>query len=178
MFIDLARKRRSIRRFAETPVEKEKVDYLVEALLRSLSSRGSTPWEFVVVTQKETIALLSSSKPQGAAFLKNAPLAVAVCADPQTSDVWVEDAAIAMTFGHLAAADLGLGSCWIQLRKRQFSESQTAGARAAELIGLPAGLEVLAILAVGYPAEEKPGHPASELKNEKVHYERYGNTAG
>lgn len=174
MFIDLARTRRSIRRFAEKPVEKEKVDQLIEAVLRSPSSKGCTPWEFIVVSESDTLGLLSSSKPKGAAFLKDSPLAIVVCADTNTSDVWVEDAAIASTYLHLAATDLGLGSCWIQLRNRNFDESRTAGDRVKEILGLPEGLDVLTILAIGYPAEEKMPHPASSLKMEKVHYERYG----
>lgn len=175
MFIDLARTRRSIRRFADKPVEKEKVDQLIEAGLRSPSSKGSTPWEFVVIAESETLAQLSTAKPKGAAFLKDAPLAIAVCADSNITDVWVEDAAIAMTYLHLAATDLGLGSCWIQFRMRNFDESRTAGDRIQEILELPDGVEVLAILAIGYPAEEKPPHPASSLKVGKVHFERYGN---
>lgn len=175
MFIDLARTRRSIRRFADKPVEKEKVDQLIEAGLRSPSSKGSMPWEFVVVTESETLAKLSTAKPRGAAFLKDAPLAIVVCADADTTDVWVEDAAIAMTYLHLAATDLGLGSCWIQLRRRNFDESRTAGDRVQEILRLPDGMEVSAILAIGYPAEEKPPHPASSLKMGRVHFEHYGN---
>jgi nitroreductase len=174
VFIDLVRARRSIRRFADKQIEKEKVDQLVEAVLRAPSSRGSMPWEFVVVTDADTLALLAQAKPHGASFLKNAPLAMVICADPKTSDVWVEDAAIATTYAHLAATDMGLGSCWIQLRKRNFSEAQNAGARVAEILNLPQQLEVLAIMAIGYPAEEKAPHPMASLKLEKIHYQRYG----
>ena len=109
MFIELARKRRSIRRYLDKPVEKEKIDLLVETALRSPSSRGINPWEFVVVTDPEIIGRLSEAKPHGASFLRKAPLAVVVCADPEKSDVWVEDASIASVYLHLAAADLGLG---------------------------------------------------------------------
>ena len=82
MFIDLLRSRRSIRKFEDRPVELEKVDLLVEAVLRSPSSRGSNPWEFVVVNDPAIINRLSTAKPHGASFLANAPLAIVVCADP------------------------------------------------------------------------------------------------
>jgi nitroreductase len=91
MFIDLLRSRRSIRQFEPRPVEQAKVDLLVEAALRSPSSRGFNPWEFVVVDNPELIDRLSKAKPHGASFLAKAPLAVVVCADPEKSDVWVED---------------------------------------------------------------------------------------
>ncbi|MFO7495227.1 MAG: nitroreductase family protein [Desulfobacterales bacterium] len=174
MFLELATQRRSIRQFVEKPVAPEAVAQLVEAALRAPSSRGFNPWQFVVVEDRERLRRLSQSKPHGAAFLKDAPLGIVVCADPQRSDVWVEDAAIASIFLHLAAASLGLGSCWVQVRKRMHTDNQSASAYIGELLGLPAGLEVAAIMAIGYPAEHKPPHPASSLGYEKVHRETYG----
>jgi nitroreductase len=174
MFIDLLRLRRSIRQYRNQPVEKEKIDLLIEAALRAPSSRGFNPWEFVVVDDPETLAALSRSKPHGASFLANAPLAIAVCGEPATSDVWVEDVSIAAIILHLAAADLGLGSCWIQLRKRNYDQQTTAGQHAAHLLGLPNGLEVSAILAMGYPDQKPPPHPESALQREKVSFNRHG----
>ncbi len=173
-FIDLLTKRRSIRKFTERPVEQEKIDRLVEAALRSPSSRGFNPWEFVVITEKASIRTLASAKPHGAAFLKNAPLAIAVCADTTKSDVWVEDTAIAALILHLAAADLGLGSCWIQLRLRPHNDQQSASDFAAAHLNLPENMTVEAIMAIGYPAEEKAPHPHESLAFSKVHYQRFG----
>ena len=102
-------------------------------------------------------------------------MGIVVCADPQHSDVWVEDAAIATIFLHLAAASLGLGSCWVQIRKRMHTEAQPTSAYIADLLGLPAGMEVAAIMAIGYPAEDKPPHPPASLAYDKVHRESYGN---
>ncbi len=175
MFIDLLRSRRSIRKFEDRPVEAEKVDLLVEAVLRSPSSRGGNPWAFVVVTDPAIINRLSTAKPHGASFLANAPLAIVVCADPRKSDVWVEDASIAAIILHLAATDLGLGSCWIQLRNRDYDDSTTAGEFAAEVLGLPADLVVSAILAIGYPAHQPSPHPKASLQRDKVSVNRYGN---
>ena len=111
MFHSLIRTRRSIRRYENKPIEAEKIDLLLEATLRPPSSNNRQPWEFVVVTDKDLLEQLSSAKPHGAGFLKDAPLGIVVCADPGKCDVWVEDASIAATFIHLAAASLGLGSC-------------------------------------------------------------------
>lgn len=174
MFLDLATQRRSIRKFIDKPVAPEAVDQLVEAALRAPSSRGLNPWQFVVVQDRERLRRLSQSKPHGAGFLKDAPLGIVVCADPQRSDVWVEDAAIATIYLHLAATSLGLGSCWVQIRKRMRTEGQSASAFIVDLLGLPAGMEVAAIMAVGYPAEDKAPHPAASLRYDKVHREAYG----
>lgn len=170
MFIDLLRTRRSIRKFMDQPVEREKIDLLLEAVLRSPSSRGINPWEFVVVTDPETIAGLAKAKPHGAAFLKDAPLAIVVCANSKKSDVWIEDASIASLILHLAATDLGLGSCWIQLRLRDHDSQQTASEYVAGLLGLGEDMVVESIIAMGYPAEVKVAHPTSTLLYDKVSY--------
>jgi len=174
MFLSVAEKRRSIRSFQDRAVEKEKIGMLVEAALRAPSSRGIYPWEFVVVSERDLLEKLSKSKPHGAAFLKNAPLAFVISADPEKCDVWIEDAAIASAFIHIAAASLELGSCWIQIRNRPHDDTRSASRYIGELLRLPKRLEVLSIVAVGYPAEEKPPHRKEDLLYGQVHYNRYG----
>ncbi len=170
MFIDLLRKRRSIRHFREQAVEQEKIDLLVEAMLRSPSSRGFNPWEFVVVKDPRVIGDLALAKAHGSSFMKNAPLAIVVLADPGRCDVWVEDCSIAALIIHLAAADLGLGSCWIQLRLRDHKGGVSAEEYVKKLLGQPDKLVVEAMIAIGYPKEQKAGHPLSALPYEKVSY--------
>jgi len=173
MLLDLLRKRRSIRQFTDQPVEKEKVDALVEAVLRSPSSRSLNPWEFIVVTDPEIKGRLAQAKPHGASFIKNAPLAVVVCADPAKCDVWVEDCSIATLILHLAAADIGLGSCWVQMRLRDHNETLSAEQYIKDLLKIPAGMVVEAVVAVGYPKEEKAGHPESSLLRDRIHFDSY-----
>ncbi|MFW2366513.1 MAG: nitroreductase family protein [Desulforhopalus sp.] len=174
MFIDLLRKRRSIRQFENREVEKEKIDLLVESMLRSPSSRSLYPWEFVVVTDPTLIADLAQAKPHGASFMKNAPLAIVVCANPAQCDVWIEDCSIASLNLHLQATDLGLGSCWIQIRKRDHDEQTSAEQYVRGLLGIKQNLAVAAIIAIGYANEEKPGHATSSLLYDRVSYNRYG----
>ena len=174
MLLSLLEKRRSIRKFHNKPVETEKIDKLIEAALRSPSSRGYDPWEFVVVTDRENIRKLSRAKAYGSAFLENAPLCFVILADSRQSDVWVEDASIASIIIHLSASSLGLGSCWIQIRNRAHDDSKTAEAFIQETLKIPANLSVESIVAVGYPAEQKPPHAKSHLKYEKISYNVYG----
>lgn len=174
MFMSLLRKRRSIRRFLDKPIDREKLDLLVEAGLRSPSSRGVNPWHFVVVTDRGMLGRLSQAKEHGSAFLKNAAAGIVVCADASKSDVWVEDASIAATIIHLAAASLDLGSCWIQIRERMHAPQRTAEAYVAEQLRLPAALKVEAIVALGYPDESKNPHPREALPDAQVHAEFYG----
>lgn len=175
MFLSLIERRRSIRKYTKKPVEAEKIDQLIEAALRSPSSRGFNPWEFIVVTDKTLLEKLSKAKPHGASFLKNAPLGIIVCADPEKCDVWVEDASIASIFIHLAAESMGLGSCWIQIRKRMHDQTTTAQAYIRDLLDIPENLSVESIVAIGYPGEKKPPHLKEEMQYRKVHYDFYGN---
>ncbi len=170
MFIDLLRKRRSIRHFDNRQIEQEKIDILVEAMLRSPSSRGLNPWEFVIVTDKDKIAALAQSKPHGASFMKDAPLAIVICADPEKCDVWVEDCSIATLLVHLTATDLDLGSCWIQIRKREHDETKSSEQYVKECLAIPEKMVVEAIVAIGYPKMTKEGHDRSSLLDARVHY--------
>lgn len=170
MLIELLRKRRSIRKFSDQPIEQEKLDTLIESMLRSPSSRGLNPWHFVVVTDTEKIAGLARSKAHGSSFLAGAPLAVVVCADPEISDVWIEDTSIASLIVHLQAEDLGLGSCWVQIRNRPHDERISAETYVVNLLGLKPDSKVEAIIAIGYKDEEKDGRPADALLRERVSY--------
>ena len=170
MFLELLKKRRSIRQFHNKPVEQEKIDILIESTLRSPSSRSLNPWEFVVATDSQIIGELSRSKPHGASFMKNAPLAIVVCADPAKCDVWIEDCSIATLVIHLAATDLGLGSCWVQIRKREHSSGQSAETNVKNILGLRDEMVVEAIVAIGYGREEKGEHPHSSLLYERVSF--------
>ncbi len=174
MLLDLLRERRSIRQFTDQPVEDEKVEALVEAALRSPSSRSLNPWEFVVVSDPEILTKLALAKPHGASFIKNAPLAIVVCADPAKCDVWVEDCSIATLLLHLEAAELGLGSCWVQIRLRENENGKMAEDYISELLGLKDGMVVEAMVAIGYPKENKPGHAKESLLYDRVHFEKFG----
>ena len=174
MFHSLIQKRSSIRRFSEEKVEAEKLELLVEAALRSPSSRGFNPWSFIVVTEKGLLEALSRAKPHGASFLRDAPLGFVICADRDISDVWVEDASIATIFIQLAAESLGLGSCWIQIRKRMHDKTNSAQAYISEILNIPGTLNVESMIAVGYPDEKKSPHGEETLQYEKVYQNAFG----
>lgn len=171
--INLLRARRSIRKFTEQRVEEEKTKLLQEAVLRSPSSKNGNPWEFIFVDDPELIEKLSQSKPHGAVFLANAPLAVVVLADETKGDVWVEDCSIASILLQLTAQSLGLGSCWVQVRRRAHSETQTAEQYIQKLFDLPDRLRVLSVIGIGYSAKTRSGKVFEELQQEKVHRNQF-----
>ncbi len=153
--IEILRSRRSTRKFAPAGLEREKVEELKEALLRSPSSRDLKPWQFVFVSDQETLRGLSSAKESGGAFLAGAPLGIVVLGDESASDVWIEDCSIAAIICQLAAHSLGLGSCWIQIRNRRNADGSTAEERVRRILRIEKPLRVECVIAVGYPGERK-----------------------
>lgn len=171
--LELMRQRRSIRKFAQQPVEEEKVTLLTEALLRAPTSRSRQPCTFILVDDRQLLERLAAAKPHGTSFFSTAPLAVVIAADPAVSDVWIEDSAVAATFVQLAAESLGLKSCWAQLRLRQHDDDLSAVEYVRQVTGLPPEMEVPMVIAIGHPAEEKAGHAGNSLLHERIHRNRY-----
>ena len=174
MFISLAQKRRSIRRFRKKEIEPEKMDIIMEAALRSPSSMGNNPWEFIVVTDPEKLEALSHAKQHGSTFLKGAPCGIVVCADPEKSTVWIEDCSIASIFILMTAESLGLGGCWIQIRDRFNKNGKPAQEVISEVLDIPGNMTVASIVALGYPDEEKAPHEKETLQFEKIYRNKYG----
>ena len=174
-FSDLIKNRRSMRKFTDEELSQDQVVTLLKAALMSPSSKRSNPWQFIVVDDKETLQKLSLCKEMGAAFLKDAALAIVVMADPLVSDVWIEDAAIASLMIQLQAEDLGLGSCWIQVRERHTATGIPSGDFVHNVLDIPLQLQVLSIVAVGQKGMERKPFNEEHLQWEKIHLGKYGN---
>lgn len=170
--LELLKKRRTIRKYKQDKVPDEIKNNLIKAALLSPSSRKTNPWEFVLVDDELYLEKLSNSK-RGAKFLKNAPLGIVVLADETKSDVWVEDTSIASIFIQLVAEDMGLGSCWIQIRNRMHDENQTSEDYIRGILDIPENYRVEAIISVGFPDEEKEPHSEENLQFEKVHINNF-----
>ncbi|SFI16434.1 Nitroreductase [Tindallia magadiensis] len=172
--LERLKERRSIRKYAERPIEKEKVENLLKAALLAPSSKKSQPWEFIVIDDKEILSELSRSKEKGAGFVKDAPMAILVMADPEKSDVWVEDTSIASTLIQLQAHSMGLGSCWVQVRNRKCNEEVTAEKFIKNLLSIPDKICVEALITVGYPDESKRSYEEDDLNWNIVFSNQYG----
>lgn len=166
---DILMNRRSIRKYKNSPIEEEKVEQLIQAALLSPTSRNTRAWEFIVVDQLEILEKLAVAKP-GAQALKGAALGIVVLADPQKSDVWIEDTSIATTILLLTAQSLELGACWIQIRERFYKEGIPAEDYVKEVLEIPKNLRVEAIVSLGYPDESRPPHSEGDLLRDRIHY--------
>lgn len=166
--IELLRERRSVRKYKKQDVEAEKIELLKEAVLRSPSSKNSNTWEFIFVDNDELIQQLKVCKPHGITPLKTAPFVVVICADQTKNDVWVEDCSIASILLQLTAQSLGLGSCWIQVRKRMHSDSISSEKYIQNLLNIPEEFKVLSLVTIGYSETEREGKAFDELQFEKI----------
>ena len=171
--LNLLLSRRSIRRYTESPIPQRALETILAAGLLSPSSRGRRPWEFVVVQNPKTLEALSHCRQGSAAMLSGAKAAILVFADPEKTDVWTEDCAIAMSNMHLMAHHLGLGSCWIQGRLRQAENGTSTEAFCRALLSVPARYTLEAILSLGFPAIQPEPHSLEDLPREKSHWDTF-----
>ena len=172
-FSELIQTRRSMRKFTDEPLTPDEVAFLLRAALMSPSSHRTCGWEFVVVDDADTLKRLSECKESGAAFVAEAPLAIVVLGNPEKSDCWIEDTSIASLMIQLQAEDLGLGSCWAQMRGRFAADGTPAADNVRQLLEIPDNREVLCIIAVGHKGMERKPFNEDHLLWEQVHMNKY-----
>ncbi|MBR0048038.1 MAG: nitroreductase family protein [Prevotella sp.] len=172
-FKDLAQMRRSHRKFTAEEISADDVRLILRAALMSPTSKGQRAWQFVVVDDKSDIEKLSDAKDLGAQFLKGAPLVVVVLGDPIQNDCWVEDGSIAAISMQYQAEDLGLGSCWAQMRGRGLSDGTSADVVIRGILDIPDNLSVLCAIGFGHKADERKPQNEEKLKWENVHAGKY-----
>ena len=172
-FASLIKQRRSTRKFTEEPLTPEQVEAILKAGLMAPSSKRSNPWQFIVVEDKEMLQKLAHCKNGGSAFLEGCSLAVVVCADVMASDVWVEDASVASIYMQLQADDLGLGSCWCQIRNRVTEDERDSNDYVRFLLQIPYQLDVLSIIGFGHKDQVRKPFDESHLQWEKIHLGKY-----
>jgi len=173
-FSELIKNRRSIRKFTSEDLKQEEVVNLLKAALMSPSSKRTNPWQFIVVDDKETLDKLAHCKENSASFIADATLAIVVAADPLASDVWIEDASIASIMIQLQAEDLGLGSCWVQVRERYTATGMSSDEYVHGILDIPMQLQVLSIIAIGHKGMERKPFDEEHLQWEKIHINKYG----
>jgi nitroreductase len=169
--LNLLKTRRSIRRYRPDPVPDEMVEQLLEAGRWAPSASNRQPWEFIVVRDEA----IRRQVAQHAAFyfikwaqVGEAPLLIVLCGNarnPAYRRYLHEDVGLAGSQIMLQARVLGLGTCWIGAMDRK---------AIAGILKIPEHLEIVALLTVGFPAEDPPPTSRKSL-SEIAHYDVYGN---
>ena len=174
-FLEIAQKRRSLRSYDPTPVEPEKLNYVLECARLAPSWKNGQCWRFIVVEEqslREELADTFTEANPGRKVLVQAPLAIVLCAVPSESEVWQDkdfmmlDAGLAMEHLILAATEQGLGTCW----EGWFSEE-----RARKVLNVPEEVRVVAITPLGYANQERNPRPRKSME-EIVFKGKWGET--
>jgi nitroreductase len=172
-FKDLVQQRRSHRKFTEQEIDADHVKLILRAALMAPTSKSQRAWHFVVVDDKADLEKLADAKDMGGQFVKDAPLAVVVLGDAMQNDCWVEDGTIAAISMQYQAEDLGLGSCWVQLRGRGLADGTPADTVVRGILHIPDNYSVLCIIAFGHKADERKPQNEDKLKWENVHIGKF-----
>lgn len=145
-FQELVNSRRSVRSFKTDDVEQEKIEYILSCAVMAPSACNRQPWKFIVLKGAEKERVCTTHK---FTWASDAPVIVAVCVNH--TEAWHRgydnkdhadiDAAIATEHLVLAAAEQGLGTCWIC----SFNAAECAG-----ILNLNPDEEVVALIPVGY----------------------------
>mgnify|MGYP005852760333 CR=1 FL=1 len=163
--LETIRQRRSVRHFRPDPPPAETIRLLLEAATWAPSAGNLQPWEFWLVSDQALRQKLAAAASQR--FLGEAPLVIVVCARPGRSAAHyrergenlycLQDTAAAIQNLMLAAASLGLATCWVGA----FQEKQVL-----EVLKLPHGRRPVALIPVGYPSilpKAPPRRPLEEV---------------
>ena len=169
---ELARRRRSCRKYTGEKISEEIVDEILKVALLAPSSWGGHPIEFVVVRDKSTIQKIARCKRIGAPPLLQADVAIVVMANTTGLELWIEDAAVASTYILLAAEQFNIGACWIHIRNRA-GQQTTADEEIRELLDVPDNFSILNVVALGVKAEIKSARTESDLPLKNIHHERF-----
>lgn len=152
-FLDLAKKRYSVRKFDTRTVEQEKVNLILEAGKVAPTANNYQPQRIYILSSKKSLYKLESCTP----YHFHAPLAFLICFDNSKSwkrtfdntDMGLVDASIVITHMMLQITNLGLGTTWVAHFDPQKIKS---------MYSLPNNIVPVAILPVGYPAESSKPH--------------------
>jgi nitroreductase len=161
-------KRRSIRKYKDKEVADEKIEKLLKAAAAAPSAGNEQPWHFVVIRDPDKLNHLAEVHPY-AKMLKEAPLAIAVCADldkQRHKGFWVQDCAAATQNILLEAVSLDLGAVWIGAYPNEKREKAVS-----ESLEVPENIKTVSLISLGYPDEKKG--KTDRLNDEIVHYDKW-----
>jgi len=161
------RKRYSCRAYQEKPIEKEKLDQLLESARLAPSAKNTQDWRFVVLTNKEIKRKVAQTTNRPEIFEKAGAI-IAACSNSNEvmrcgQAIGPIDVSIALEHIALQATELGLGTCWIGSFKTD---------KVRSILGIPADINIIELMTVGYPAD-KPKTPNREPIEKIVCYDKW-----
>jgi len=154
------RRRRSVRQYTGDSIPREDLEQIVDAGRLAATGNNRQPWDFIVVTDRDTISKLKVASQ----WMEKAGAIIAVIMD-SSSRWWVEDGSAAVENMLIAATALGYGSCWLEGYTLPHEDEFK------KLLGVPEHLRLLTLVPIGAPVE----WPSQDKKSldEVLHWQRY-----
>jgi nitroreductase len=163
-------RRRTTIKFSRKPVASETIENILQMAMFAPSRLGQRPWEFVVIRDSEMQKRLRTSLRVRKGYGEG-PVLIAVTANTSNGYQWDLDAGAATENLLIAATAHGLGSAWVANPTSE--EWATTSDWLCEIIGAPEEVRLVALVALGHPAEELPPHTAEGVYDRNaVHFER------
>lgn len=173
MFLELAKKRRSIRRYTDKEITREDLDRILTIATMAPTAKNRDVVEYVLIENPDTLKELSQYKTKGVEFLADAKVAIAVVVNREVAtNTFHQDACIAATFLQLAAADLNIGSCWGNVIDATNKWGEASQEVIKRLLHIPKAYHVECVIGLGHPAEEKSTKQGKDLSTH-VHKETF-----
>ncbi len=163
--IEAIQNRYSCRSYRADPVSSELLMKLVDAGRLAPSGRGEQPWVFVVVTDVSTLKELARLAESGPHIGRAAACIGVFCL--RDAKYGLEDCCAASENILLAAADLGLGACWIAGDKKSYA------GQVADLLNAPPGMKLISLISLGFPADEMPKDRKRRPLKEVLHWQGF-----
>lgn len=160
--------RRSIRKYTKEPIPEKVLKEILEAAMSAPSAGNEQPWHFIVIHDREILDEIPKIHPYSQS-LKSASVAILVCGDlelEQHKDFWIQDCSAATENILVAVCAKGLGAVWLGVYPRA---ERVSGIR--KLLSIPDHVIPLAVIPIGYPAEEKP--PAIRFNASRIHHNKW-----
>jgi nitroreductase len=168
--LDTLRRRRTIRRYTDQDLSDEQIDTLLEMAMAAPNRLNRQPWHFILIRDKvlqKKLGDLLGLHP----YLETAPVLIAAAARPDLSTTWQMDLSAAIENLLIAATAMDLGTAWVG------EPGSVVWSMAEEMlhdslhIPIELGVQIPALIAVGYPAQERPPHGKHDrFDRTKVHY--------
>lgn len=171
--LETIQQRRTIRRYTDEDVTDDQVKGLLLAGMSAPSFLNRRPWHFVIIRDPVTKELISEQYRLNPG-LKSAPVFIGVLADTTKSPTWRIDLSGAVENILLAGTAMGLGTAWISAANTRLIDENNN--QLDQRLGIPDHFQLLAFVAVGNAAEERPPHETdSYFASTRIHYDTWNN---
>ncbi len=163
--ISAIKARRSVREYKDKPIPGEAVEKIIDAARFAATARNVQPWEFVVITDRDILRKIAELADNGR-FVASAAACIAVyCSDTK---YYLEDGCAATENILIAAASIGIGSCWVAGDKKPYCN------QVSNLLKAPSEFKLVSLIALGYPAsEDSPEVREKKPLGEILHWEQF-----